>query len=44
MGTGTIIGLGILGAILLFLFLGTNILEEEIEKEKSDRNEDKNKK
>ena len=44
MGTGTIVGLSILGVILLFLFLGTNILEEEIEKEKPDRNEDKNKK
>ena len=44
MGTGTIIGLSILGAILLFLSLGTNILEEEIEKEKPDCNEDKNKK
>ena len=40
MGTGIIIGLSILMAILLFLFLGTNILKEEIDKEKPDRNED----
>jgi len=40
MGTGTIIGLSILGAILLFLSLGTNILEEEIERDNSNSNED----
>ena len=43
MGTGTIIGLSILGAILLFLSLGINILKEEIGKEEHDRNEDKDK-
>jgi hypothetical protein len=41
MGTGTIIGLSILGGILLFLAFGINILEEEIGKEKSSHNEDK---
>ncbi len=41
MGAGTIVGLSILGIILLCLSLGINILEEEIEKEKSSHNEDK---
>lgn len=44
MGTGAIVGLSILGAILLFLYSGTSILEEEIEKEKSKHDGDKFKK